>query len=228
MNIRKYLIVSVKLVIWTSLLFLIGSTLLVLTLRWVDPPSSAFIFAYNLGSDKKAVQKWVPIDAVSPWLQISVISSEDQKFPQHSGFDIESIQKALNEKRGRPRGASTITQQVAKNLFLWNGRSYIRKGIEVWFTFLLELFWSKERILEVYLNVAEFGPGIYGAEAAAQSFYRKSAIKLSPWQSGLLAAVLPNPKKMSAKTPSEYVQSRAAQIYAEVEQLGGTAFLHNL
>lgn len=228
MNFRKYLIVSLKLVIWTSLLFLIGSTVLVLTLRWVDPPSSAFIFAYNLGNDKKAVQKWVPIEAISPWLKISVIASEDQKFPQHSGFDIESIQKALNEKRARPRGASTITQQVAKNLFLWNGRSYLRKGIEVWFTMLLELLWSKERILEVYVNVAEFGPGIYGAEAAAQSFYGKPASKLTPWESGLLAAVLPNPKRMSAKTPSEYVRSRASQIYAEVEQLGGTAFLHNL
>lgn len=214
--------------LWSGLLFSTGSFLLVLAFRWVNPPGSAFIALYEIQQDQSAMQLWVPLEDISPWLQVSVIASEDQKFPRHFGFDIESIQKSLDENSSRPRGASTITQQVAKNLFLWNGRSYIRKGIEAWFTLLIEVLWSKERILEVYLNIAEFGPGVYGAEAAAQTFFGKAASQLAPLEAGTLAAVLPNPKRMSAAKPSAYVQSRAYTIYKMADKLGGTTYLQNL
>lgn len=217
-----------KIFIGLSLVFIIGSATAVLILRWVDPGSSAFIIAWEIDNNRQAKQHWRPLNNISPWLQISVIASEDQKFPHHYGFDIESIQKSLDENRKRPRGASTISQQVAKNLFLWNGRSYLRKAIEAWFTLLIETLWPKERILEVYLNIAEFGPGVYGAEAAARSFFNISAQRITPWQAGLLAAVLPNPKRMSAARPSEYVQSRAHTIHQMARQLGGVTYLKDL
>lgn len=217
-----------KIFIGLSVVFIVASATVVLTLRWVDPGSSAFIVAWEKESGRQAKQHWRPLDAISPWLQISVIASEDQKFPHHYGFDIESIQKSLDENRKRPRGASTISQQVAKNLFLWNGRSYVRKAIEAWFTLLIETLWPKERILEVYLNIAEFGPGVYGAEAAARSFFGVPAQRISPWQAGLLAAVLPNPKRMSAARPSEYVRSRAYTINDMARQLGGRSYLEQL
>jgi len=212
----------------SSLLFVGISFLLVLSLRWINPPGSAFTFAYNIHHDKNAQINWVSLKDISPWLQMSVIASEDQRFPNHWGFDIDSIKDSLEENKARPRGASTISQQTAKNLFLWNGRNYLRKGLEVWFTLLMELTWSKERILEVYLNVAEFGPGVYGAEMAAQNYFNISATKLNPWQSGLMAAVLPNPKRMLVAKPSPYVQSRAYEIYTWVNKLGGKKYLENL
>lgn len=201
---------------------------MVLALRWINPPGSAFTFAYNMQHDNKAQIAWADLEDISPWLQVSVMAAEDQKFPDHWGFDIESIQKAMNEKRKRTRGASTISQQVAKNLFLWNGRSYLRKGLEVWFTLLIELCWPKERILEIYLNVAEFGPGVYGAEAAARRYFDLPASRLGPLQAGIMTAVLPNPKRMSVARPSEYVQTRAFEIYNQVQQLGGADFLKSL
>jgi len=200
----------------------------VLALRWINPPGSAFTFAYNMQHENKVEIRWQQLEHISPWLQMSVIAAEDQKFPTHWGFDIESIQKALNENRKRTRGASTITQQVAKNLFLWNGRSYVRKGLEVWFTLLLEVCWPKERILEIYLNVAEFGPGVYGAENAARRYFNLPASEISPWQAGVMAAVLPNPKRMSVARPSEYVQTRAYEIYNQVQLVGGATFLKSL
>lgn len=224
----KYFRKFLKIIFLLSVAFFIASATAVLTLRWVDPGSSAFIIAWEMKSDRQAKQHWRPLDNISPWLQISVIASEDQKFPHHYGFDIESIQKSLDENRQRPRGASTISQQVAKNLFLWNGRSYLRKAIEAWFTLLIETLWPKERILEVYLNIAEFGPGVYGAEAAARSFFNIPANRITPWQAGLLAAVLPNPKRMSAARPSEYVRSRAYTINHMARQLGGKSYLEHL
>lgn len=217
-----------KIVIGGGVVAAVLSALLVLSLRWINPPTSAVIVAWELQQGRKAVHQWQPLQQISPHLQIAVIASEDQKFPDHGGFDIESIRKALREDRASIRGASTITQQVAKNLFLWNGRSYLRKGVEAWFTLLMEGLWSKQRILEVYLNIAEFGEGVYGAEAAAQTFFARPASRLSPWQAATLATVLPSPKKMSAKHPSAYVVSRAATIQRMVGQLGGTRYLNKL
>ena len=202
-----------------------SSFMLVLALRWFDPPSSAVIVLWEMENDRKANHRWRPLVEISPQLQIAVIAAEDQKFADHFGFDFESIEKSLQENRARPRGASTISQQTAKNLFLWQGRSYVRKGIEAWFTLLMELLWPKQRILEIYLNIAEFGPGVYGAQAAAQTFFATSARNLTAWQSGLLTAVLPNPRRMSAANPSAYVQSRALEINQLVRQMGGAGHL---
>jgi monofunctional biosynthetic peptidoglycan transglycosylase len=213
---------------WLLLALVTASLLCVLALRWVNPPTTAVIATWQLESGRRASQVWQPLEGISPHLQMAVIAAEDQKFPDHHGFDIDSIRRALSEDRRRLRGASTITQQVAKNLFLWHGRSYLRKGIEAWFAVLMEMLWPKQRILEMYLNIAEFGEGVYGAEAAAQIFYRRSAHQLSDWQAGLLAAVLPNPKQMSAARPSDYVRSRATRINEMARNLGGTHYLERL
>jgi monofunctional biosynthetic peptidoglycan transglycosylase len=185
--------------------------LMVLALRWLPPPTTAFM----LRSEVRPVQyQWVPASAVAETARKAVVAAEDQKFWTHFGFDLEAIEKAMahNQKNQRTRGASTITQQVAKNLFLWPGRSYLRKGVEVTFTVLIELLWSKDRILEVYLNIAEFGPGIYGVEAAAQKFFGKPAAQLLPGEAARLAAVLPNPRKWRADRPGPYVQLRTEAI----------------
>ena len=216
---------TVNLTLWLGAGFVITTTLLVLTLRWINPPSSMVIQLWQSENDRSAQQRWQPLENISPHLQIAVIAAEDQKFPRHFGFDFAALQKALGENRKRTRGASTITQQTAKNLFLWNGRSYVRKALEAWFTLLMELLWPKERILEVYLNIAEFGEGVYGAEAAARHHFGTSAQHLSRWQSGLLAAVLPSPRRMSASHPSEYVQSRVYTINQQARQLGGKRYL---
>jgi monofunctional biosynthetic peptidoglycan transglycosylase len=163
-------------------------------------------------------------------MRLAVVAAEDQKFPHHWGFDFESIADAVQEKgaRGRPRGASTISQQVARNLFLWPGRSYLRKGLEAYFTVLLELLWPKRRILEVYLNVAEFGDGIYGIAAAAQAFFGKRPADLGRAEAALLAAVLPNPRRLHARNPSAYVRERALWIEEQMIHLGGPAYLQSL
>ena len=170
---------------------------------------------------------WRPRTQISPNLPIALVAAEDQKFPFHHGFDFEAIDKAMahNRHSRRVRGASTISQQVAKNLFLWSGRSYVRKGLEVWYTVLIELCWPKQRIIEVYANIAEFGDGVYGAQAAAQAFFHKPAARLSLAESARLAAVLPNPKKYSAERPGSYVQRRARWIERQVRHLGGPAYL---
>ncbi|HEY8570133.1 monofunctional biosynthetic peptidoglycan transglycosylase [Microbulbifer sp.] len=224
----KFLNRAIRICLWLGVSFILATVLLVLLLRWINPPSSMVIQSWQQQSGRAVHQTWRPLEKISGNLQMAVIAAEDQKFPQHFGFDIGSLQKALSEKRKRTRGASTITQQTAKNLFLWNGRSYLRKALEAWFTLLMEILWPKERILEVYLNIAEFGEGVYGAEAAARQFFGTSAQQLTRWQSGLLAAVLPNPKQMSARRPSAYVQGRAATINQQVKQLGGTAYLDSL
>src|ERR1051326_4587386 len=170
----------------------------------------------------KLKKDWTSLDEISPNMQLAVVCSEDQNFFQHHGFDLNAIEKAMehNEKHKRVRGASTISQQTAKNTFLYDGRNWIRKGFEVYFTFLIELFWSKQRILEMYLNVIEFGDGIYGAEAAAQEFFHTSAKKLSREQAALLAAVLPSPRKFSAVHPSSYVRSRQQWILGQMKNWG--------
>jgi len=163
-------------------------------------------------------KEWTPISRISKNLQHAVIVSEDQNFLKHNGFDFDAIEKAVkyNENHERKRGASTISQQTAKNVFLWPGRNCLRKGLEAYFTFLIEICWSKERILEVYLNVIETGNGIYGAEAASQLYFHKSAEELSKGESALIAASLPNPRKYSVSNPGPYMRSRAALIAGRI------------
>lgn len=213
---------------WAALVFLAATVLPVLALRWAPPPTTAFVLGRRVAVAREkrpafAVRRrWVPRERISPWAALAVVAAEDQKFPVHRGFDLESVQDALEERAagGRVRGASTISQQTAKNLFLWSGRSWLRKGLEAWFTLLLETLWPKRRILEVYLNVAEFGDGVYGVEAAAQAFFGKSAGELTPREGALLAAVLPSPRRMHPERPSAYVRGRAAWIQAQMEHLG--------
>jgi monofunctional biosynthetic peptidoglycan transglycosylase len=212
--------------------WLVGLTVLqVLPLRWIDPPTSAFMVARALAGLREdgfvLRHEWRDLDAISAQLPIALVAAEDQKFPTHRGFDLQAIDQARrgNAKGGRIRGASTISQQVAKNLYLWRGGGYVRKAIEAWYTLLIETFWSKRRILEVYANVAEFGDGVYGAEAAARTFFGKPAIALTAHEAARLAAVLPNPREYSAARPGPYVQRRTQWIQRQARQLGGPAYL---
>jgi monofunctional glycosyltransferase len=205
----------------------------VASLRWINPPVTAFIAEAQAAAwtsrDSSYVYRhsWVELNRISPNLPLAVVASEDQKFPEHWGFDVPAIEKAyaLNQHSHRVRGASTISQQVAKNLFLWSGRSYFRKGLEAYFTVLIEVLWPKRRILEVYLNIAEFGYGTYGAEAAAQRFFHKPASRLSRDDAAVLAAVLPSPERYSAVAPSRYVQQRRDWILGQMQALGGPEML---
>ena len=195
------------------------SVLLVLLLRWVPPPTSAFMLEADL---RPVHQQWVSWPHIAPAARLAVVASEDQKFPDHHGFDFEAIDKALehNQRHRRLRGASTISQQTAKNLFLWSGRSYVRKGLEAYFTVLLETLWPKRRILEVYLNIAQFGPDVYGVEEASRRYFGKPAARLDAHEAAVLAAVLPNPEKMHAGSPSGYVEERASEVGEQMRLLG--------
>ena len=189
----------------------------VLALRWLPPPTSAFM----LQSEVKPVEyRWVPAARIPEALRRAAVASEDQKFWTHNGFDLEAISEAMehNRRSRRIRGASTISQQVAKNLFLWPGRSYVRKGLEAMFTILIEQVWGKNRILEVYLNVAQFGPGVYGAQAAAQRFFHKDSDQLTPAECAQLIAVLPNPTHWKAGSPGPYVRARTDWILGQIGQ----------
>ena len=219
--------------LWLPLLF-IGVTLgQVLLLRWLPPLGSAFMIGRRVDAiaqrdwDFPIRYEWRAQGRISPQLPIALVAAEDQNFPNHNGFDFKAIDKAMaNNKRGRKlRGASTISQQLAKNLFLWQGRSYLRKGLEAWYTVLIEATWPKSRILEVYTNVVEFGDGVYGAEAAAQHFFGKPAARLSLSECARLAAVLPSPRKYNAGKPGPYVQRRANWIERQVRHLGGPSYL---
>ena len=217
------------------LYFMAATAVLVLLFRWVPPPGTALMV-------ERKVESWIagqPIDLERSWrpwselpddLKLAVIAAEDQKFAEHWGFDVAAIRAALSHNRqgGRVRGASTLSQQVAKNLFLWSGRSWLRKGVEVWFTALIELLWPKQRILEVYLNSAEWGVGVFGAEAAARHHFGRGAPYLSRQQASLMAAVLPNPRNWSASRPNGHVSRRAAWIRQQMWQLGGSHYLKRL
>ncbi len=223
---------ALRAVVWVVATFVVTSVLAVVAYRWVPPPTSAFVLARRIDAwtgalpNKPIERRWVSANKVSPEMFIAVVAAEDQQFPQHFGFDLAAIEKALDERdKGRTRGASTISQQVAKNLFLWSGRSWVRKGLEVWFTGLIELAWPKRRILEVYVNFAEFGDGVYGAEAAAKRFFGRSAMQLNSAQAARLAAVLPSPKRYSAARPGPYVLQRQRWIERQMRQLGGRAYL---
>ncbi|MGG6107159.1 monofunctional biosynthetic peptidoglycan transglycosylase [Pantoea allii] len=168
---------------------------------------------------------WVGREEISPWMKLAVIASEDQNFPNHWGFDVAAIQSVLDDSDSRMRGASTLSQQTAKNLFLWDGRSWIRKGLEAGLTVGLETVWTKRRILTVYLNIAEFGKGTFGVEAASRRFFNKPASRLTMSEAALLAAVLPNPLRFRADAPSGYVRQRQQWILRQMRQLGGEGFL---
>ncbi len=218
--------------VFGGLLWLIGGWLVltigaVLLLRWVDPPTSAFMLrdrSVAWWQDDNAFRfrhDWVAWANISSQAKLAVIASEDQKFAEHFGFDLASISAALEDRRngGRTRGASTLSQQVAKNLFLWPGQSWVRKGLEAWFTLLIETCWTKQRILEVYLNVAEFGKGVYGVGAASDAFFHKPAARLSAPDAALLAAVLPSPKRFRVTAASAYVRKRQQWILGQMRAI---------
>jgi monofunctional biosynthetic peptidoglycan transglycosylase len=230
---RSLLTRTLRAIGWLALGWLILSVGVVALLRWIDPPTSSFMLidrasAASTKDKRYSLQhRWVDWAQISPQVKVAVIASEDQKFPEHHGFDVESINDAMEdrERGGRVRGASTISQQVAKNLFLWSGRSWVRKGLEAYFTTLIELMWPKRRILEVYLNVAEFGRGVFGVGAASEIYFHKSAARLTAADAALLAAVLPNPKRLRVDAPSSYVRSRQEWIMDQVRGLGGVGLL---
>jgi monofunctional biosynthetic peptidoglycan transglycosylase len=209
---------------WTKKIFLIlfiAQLVYIVLLKWINPPITITQFVSWI-SGHGLKRDYVDSDAISYNAKLAVIASEDQLFPDHSGFDWKNIKKAMayNEKKpGRVRGASTISQQVAKNVFLWQGRSWIRKGLESYFTFMIELVWGKKRILEVYLNVIEMGDGIFSIEMAAQKYFNKSANKLSRQEAAMIAACLPNPKRFKVKPPSRYVQARSRRIMQQMSFL---------
>ncbi len=208
----------------------------VLYLRWFTPPTTAFmlrsvVIAAGEGrADYRLRYRWVEWEKISSHARLAVIAAEDQLFPQHRGFDFNAMSQAWerNENSRRLRGGSTISQQVAKNLFLWPGQNYLRKGIEAYFTLLIELLWPKRRILEVYLNIAEFGEGVFGIAAASETFFSKPASALTPAEAALLAAVLPNPIRLHADNPSRYVQARRQWILSQMKRLGGTTYLRDI
>lgn len=197
-------------------------------LRWMPPPTSSFMLqrqaaGRKAGADFKLEYRWFPWDSIAPSAAVAVMAAEDQLFMDHHGFDRQSIEDAWETRhaRKRPRGASTITQQVAKNLFLWPGRSFLRKGLEAYYTVFIELLWPKQRILEVYLNIAEFGRGTFGVWAASQRFFGTTPSRLTDRQAALLAAVLPSPLRMRADRPSPYVESRVSWILDQMSRLQG-------
>jgi len=226
----------VRTVLWVALGCVVFSVGAVVLLRWINPPYSAFMAQSQIEAwmsrDRTYVfrHNWVDLARISPNLPLAVVAAEDQKFPEHWGFDVEAIEKAyqLNQHSHRVHGASTISQQVAKNLYLWPGRSYLRKGLEAYFTVLIESCWPKRRTLEIYLNIAEFGSGTYGAEAAAQRFFHKPAARLTRSDAAVLAAVLPNPRRYSAAAPSRFIQQRRDWILSQMQTLGGSEMLDEI
>lgn len=203
--------------------FVVGSIAWVVLYRFVDPPITYLMLERYVEMEEGRMDKeWKDLEEISPNMQLAVVAAEDQTYMDHWGFDVQAIEKALdhNEQGGRLRGGSTISQQTAKNVFLWPGRSWVRKGLEAWFTVLIELVWGKERILEVYLNVIELGNGIYGVEAAAQAYFNKPAADLSKSQAALVAAVLPNPRRYSVAKPTPYIRGRQKWIQTQMWNLG--------
>ncbi|HVY55635.1 MAG TPA: monofunctional biosynthetic peptidoglycan transglycosylase [Thermodesulfobacteriota bacterium] len=208
--IKTVLVIAALTVVW------------VLVYKYVNPPLTPLMVIGYFGEAKKIKKKWKDYDQISEYMKLAVIASEDQKFPLHNGFDIASIKQAIDEKisRDRLRGASTISQQAAKNVFLWPSRTWVRKGAEAYFTFLIEEIWGKKRILEVYLNVIETGKGIYGVDEAGEIYFGKPASRLGKEESALIAAILPDPTDMSAARPSRYVLDRKAWIMGQMDNLG--------
>ena len=207
-------------------LFFATSIGAVVIYRWLPVPVTPLMIIrcvqqVERGESLRLRHHWVPLEEMSIYMPVAVMASEDQRFMEHHGFDYEAIEKALEENRKgkRQRGASTITQQTAKNVFLWHGHSWVRKGLEAYFTFLIEVFWSKQRIMEVYLNSIEMGDGIYGAEAVAQWHFGCTAAQLTRPQCALIAATLPNPLRFSSKNPSGYMLKRQTWIMRQMKHI---------
>jgi monofunctional biosynthetic peptidoglycan transglycosylase len=221
--IKKILRWIKKAMLW----FFAISILLVVVFKWVPIPYTPLMAIRALenkleGKDAVLSHDWVPLEEISPNLQKAVIASEDGNFLNHHGFDFQAMQKAFknNQKGKRIKGGSTISQQTAKNVFLWQGRSYLRKGLEAYFTVLIELIWGKERIMEVYLNSIEMGKGVYGAEEASKHWYRKSAVNLTKREAAGIAAILPNPLKYKATNSSSYIERRKDKILRNMRHVG--------
>ena len=232
LGLRQIKLLFVKLVLSLFLLSIVW----VLLYRWVAPPATLHMIKRRAeaGTSEKnnpeIAYKFVKLEEMSEQLPLAVVASEDQLFLEHNGVDVEAILDAFkrNQQGGNIRGGSTISQQVAKNVFLWHGRSYLRKGVEAYFTLLIELLWGKERIMEVYLNIAEMGDGVFGVEAASQKYFNKPAKDVGRQQAALLAAVLPNPIKFSAKNPSGYTLRRRTKIARAMGRLGGTTYIKSI
>lgn len=224
---KKITTVITRLFLW----FLMASVLWVLVYRFVNPPITFLMIQRNIerssdGKPSKMEKEWVNFEDISDNMKRAAVSAEDQLFLKHIGFDLKAIEKAFetNKSGKKIKGGSTISQQTAKNVFLWPGRSWVRKGFEAYFTLLIELFWSKERILEVYLNVIEMGDGIYGAEAAAQAYYNKSCRKMTRAQAALIAACFPNPRRWTPKKATNYIRHRQYLIMRNMRRLGPLDF----
>jgi monofunctional glycosyltransferase len=222
--IRKILKTVLKVIMW----FFIASIVSTILFRWVPVPVTPLMLKRCVeqkidGKEMKLRKDWESLDNISPHLQLAVVCSEDQNFLLHYGFDFKALKKAMmnNEKGKRLRGGSTISQQTAKNVFLWDGRNYVRKAFEAYFTLLIETFWSKERIMEVYLNVIEFGDGVYGAEAAARHYFKKPAARLTREEAAMLAALLPNPRAYGKNIHGKYIQGRKVWTLQQMRFWGG-------
>ncbi|MFZ2323418.1 MAG: monofunctional biosynthetic peptidoglycan transglycosylase [Ignavibacteriaceae bacterium] len=218
-----------------TIIFFISTVLMVFAMRWINPVTSSIMIQRQIsnvfkGDFELIKYHWIDYDYVSKYVPIAIVAAEDQNFPNHFGFDFKQIEKAMKQnKRGkRIRGASTITQQVAKNLFLWEGKSFVRKGIEAYFTILIELLWDKKRILEVHMNIAELGKNVFGVGIASLAYFGKPPGKLTLSQSALIAAVLPNPVKYSVAKPSGYVRGRQNWIIRQINSLGGVDYLKGI
>ena len=230
---RSFLHRWLRRIAWLAIAWLASTWFAVLVLRFVPPPISAYMLERSIAASVRGDASfhlryhWVPLDHIAPVAPLAMVASEDQTFPWNHGFDVASIRSALDvaEAGGRLRGASTLTQQVARNLFLWPGGGFFRKGIEAYFTVLIDLTWPKRRIIEVYANIAEFGNGIYGVEAASQAYFHAPASRIDASQAALLAAVLPDPRGWHANRPSAYVLRRASWIERQMRQLGGPAYV---
>lgn len=223
---KRFIVRSLLLIMLAGVVL---SLLLVVPFRWVNPPFTMVMADRWLGSegDFYLHQQWLDWDEIPKQATLAIVTSEDQKFPHHAGIDFGAIMTALKEasRGGELRGASTISQQVAKNMYLWTGRSWLRKGLEVWFTLLIELTWGKQRILEVYINIAEWGQGVFGLEAASRFYFGKSAAQLTSMQSALLASSLPSPLKYNPTRPAPHLLERANWNLTQQQKLGGTAWL---
>lgn len=219
-----------RFLLWSTLIVCLLSATPMVILRFYDPPSSSFIELNKRNNNKNIKHTWLAMEDISLYFPNAVIASEDQQFPNHFGFDIKQIKLVLAErkKKGGSRGASTITQQTVKNLFLWPDRSFLRKGIEAWLAIWMELIVPKKRILELYINFAQFGKSVFGVGAASQYYFGIHAKELSPQQSALIAASLPTPSRSNPGKPSEYLQERADYILDQMPRVGGRRMVREL
>lgn len=207
-------------ILYAVLAFVVASFLLVLPLRWFDPATTMFMLLDDSGR-RPLLHEWQKWQQLGTTVALAMVAAEDQRFADHFGLDLAAIRKSLDEQdqRGYLRGASTISQQTTKNLFLWSGRSFVRKGLEAWLTIVVEISLPKQRILEIYLNVAELGPGIYGVGAASEYYFGKLPVNLTDYQAALLAAILPNPRRLQVNEPTDYVRERRDWIVTQMQRL---------